>query len=59
MYFRGLAGTVAKEGLNIAQICSILQAMGCEPVPQGMHGGWFGDARLVLGRMEHSLYAGL
>ena len=56
---RGLRGTVAQQGLNIAQVGALLQEVRGEGVPEGVHGGGGGDARLRLGLLEDGLDTGI
>ena len=48
---------MSKQGLNIAEVRSLLQKMVGEGVAEGMHGGLGGDARFVLRPVEDLLHA--
>lgn len=57
VHFRGFAGCMAEQGLNVTEVGALFQEVGGETVPQGMHTGGFLDAGLGQGCLHHLLKA--
>lgn len=57
VHFRGFAGCMAEQGLNVTKVGSLLQEVGGRTMAQGMHTGGFLDAGLGQGGLHHLLKA--
>lgn len=57
VHFRGFAGCMAEQGLNVTEVGALFQEVGGETMTQGMHAGGFLDAGLGQGCLHHQLKA--